>query len=75
PKDEKQASGTTLIHSQPSQVGQQPWLKIQSARWLNFESAPTGLGSSWLSVVLGCTVGHGGRIPAPPAALPKPDGT
>ncbi|MFZ5526001.1 MAG: hypothetical protein ACOZE7_05045, partial [Pseudomonadota bacterium] len=41
PKDEKQASGTTLIHSQPSQVGQQPWLKIQSARWLNFESAPT----------------------------------
>ncbi|MFZ5529430.1 MAG: hypothetical protein ACOZE7_22495, partial [Pseudomonadota bacterium] len=43
PKDEKQASGTTLIHSQPSQVGQQPWLKIQSARWLNFESAPTFL--------------------------------
>lgn len=39
--EEKQAPGTTLIHSQPSQVGQQHWLKIQSARWLNFESAPT----------------------------------
>ena len=43
----KKDSGTKLIHSQPSQVGQQPWLKIQSARWLNFESAPTVKRFGW----------------------------